>query len=92
MIDLLAMSAAIDRAIDVLELHGHIIHAEQLRVHGPELLRLARSGQELRTAHTDELEQLRIEVAELRERTRVREPDAPTPPVGPATERNQRHG
>lgn len=48
MIDIVAMSAAIDRATEVLELHGHPTHAVQLRVHGPELLRLARLGQ---TAH-----------------------------------------
>lgn len=48
MLDLVAMSAAIDRAIEVLDLHGHVEPAERLRVHGPELLNLARAGQKAR--------------------------------------------
>jgi hypothetical protein len=46
--DFVAASAAIDCAIEVLDLHGRVAAAEHLRVHGPELLRLARLGQ---TAH-----------------------------------------
>ncbi len=48
MLDLVAMSAAIDRAIEVLDLHGHVEAAERLRVNGPELLSLARAGQKVR--------------------------------------------
>lgn len=77
MIDVLAMSAAIDGAIEVLDLHGHVAIAVQLRVHGPELLRLARLGQK---AH------------DAREADRVREPETPAPRIGPATERCQIHG
>jgi hypothetical protein len=54
--DFVAASAAIDRAIEVLDLHGHVGSAEYLRVHGPELLSLARLGQRTRDERNREPE------------------------------------
>jgi hypothetical protein len=56
MLDFIATSAAIDRAIEVLDLHGHVAAAEHLRVHGPELLSLARIGQRTKDARDREPE------------------------------------
>jgi hypothetical protein len=47
-LDLGAISSAITGAINLLDQAGHQKSAETLRVHGPELLRLARIGMAIR--------------------------------------------
>lgn len=44
MIDFVRLSAAIDRALPLLDAAGLAAEAEALRVQGPELMRLARVG------------------------------------------------